>query len=84
MNEEALSSPGSGVFSPATEEMAKEKLSFAYEAPHQWNSRWFRNIDYFDSGFAKSQLLFISTVNEIYGQTINFYGEARKYNRDQK
>lgn len=35
MNEEALSSPSSGVLSPAAEEMAKEPLSFVYEAPQQ-------------------------------------------------
>lgn len=38
MNEDTLSSPSSGFFSPAVEEIAKEPLSFVYEAPHQWHS----------------------------------------------
>lgn len=38
MNEEALSSPSSGFFSPAAEEIAKEQFSFAYDAPYQWHS----------------------------------------------
>lgn len=39
MNEEAFLSPSSGFFSPEAQEMAKEPLSFAYEAPHHWHSK---------------------------------------------